>query len=77
MRTRSEPALLGRQRERAVLDGLLGTLRSGRGAALVMRGEAGVGKSALLEYVAAAAADVRVARASGVEGPPGRAPGAG
>jgi AAA ATPase domain len=69
MRTRSEPvpALLDRQQERAVLDGLLGVLRSGRGAALVVRGEAGVGKSALLEYVAGAAADMRVARAAGVE----------
>ena len=61
------PALLDRERERAALDGLLGDLRSGRGSALVVRGEAGVGKSALLEYVAGAAADMRVARAVGVE----------
>ncbi|MFI0454156.1 helix-turn-helix transcriptional regulator [Actinomadura sp. 6N118] len=69
MRTRSEgtPPLLNRQRERAALDGLLADLRSGRGRALVVRGEAGVGKSALLEYVADAAADMRVARAVGVE----------
>src|SRR5215469_3821092 len=69
MRTRAEPtsALLGRQRERAILDGLLEDLRSGRGRALVVRGEAGVGKSALLEYVAGAAADIRVARAAGAE----------
>jgi hypothetical protein len=69
MRTRSEPApsLLDRQQERAALDGLLGNLRSGRGRALVVRGEAGVGKSALLEYVTGAAADMRVARAAGVE----------
>ena len=69
MSTRLEPmpALLDRQRERAALDGLLGDLRSGRGRALVLRGEAGVGKSALLDYVAAAAADMRVARAVGVE----------
>src|SRR5262252_1205514 len=69
MRTRSEPmsALLDRQRERAVLDGLLGDLRSGRGRALVVRGEAGVGKSALLEYLAGAAADMRVAQAVGAE----------
>ena len=69
MRTRPEPkpALLDRQPERAALDGLLGDLRSGRGSALVVRGEAGVGKSALLEYVAGAAADMQVARAVGVE----------
>ena len=69
MRTRSEPvpALLDRQRERAALDGLLEGLRSGCGRALVVRGEAGVGKSALLEYVVGAAADMRVARAVGVE----------
>jgi hypothetical protein len=69
MRTRAEPtpALLDRQRERAALDDLLRNLRSGRGRALVVRGEAGVGKSALLEYVVAAASDMRVARSSGVE----------
>src|ERR1044071_9948521 len=69
MHTRSgpAPALVDRQRERQALDGLLGDLRSGRGRALVMRGEAGVGKSALLEYAAGAAADMRVARAAGVE----------
>src|SRR5215469_8452966 len=69
MDARSEPApaLVGRQRERQVLDGLMGDLRSGRGRALVVRGEAGVGKSALLEYVAGAAANMRMARAVGVE----------
>ena len=69
MHTRSEPtpALVDRQRERQALDGLMEDLRSGRGRALVVRGEAGVGKSALLEYAAGAAADMRVARAAGVE----------
>jgi predicted ATPase len=61
------PALLDRERERAALDSLLSDVWSGRGRALVVRGEAGVGKSALLEYVAGAAADMRVARAVGVE----------
>jgi DNA-binding CsgD family transcriptional regulator len=69
MRMRSEPtlSLLNRQRERAALDGLLEDLRSGRGRALVVRGEAGVGKSALMEYVVETAADMRVARAVGAE----------
>jgi len=69
MRTRSEPGpgLLDRGAQRAALDGLLGDLRSGRGRALVVRGEAGVGKSALLEYAVGAAADMRVVRAAGVE----------
>ncbi len=61
------PALLDRQRERATLDGLLGGVRSRRGGALVVRGEAGVGKSALLEYAAAAAAGMRLVRAAGAE----------
>src|SRR5579862_7456436 len=69
MRWRSEPtpAMLNRERERAALDELLEDLRSGRGRALVVRGEAGVGKSALLEYVVGAAADLPVVRAAGVE----------
>jgi AAA ATPase domain len=69
MRRRSEPmpVLLDREAERATLDTLLTDLRSGRGRALVVRGEPGVGKSALLEYVAGAAADMRVIRAAGVE----------
>jgi hypothetical protein len=69
MRGRSEPVpeLLDREAERVALDGLLEDLRSGRGRALVVRGEAGVGKSALLEYVTGAAAGMRVARAVGVE----------
>jgi len=69
MSTRLEPmpALPDRQREHAVLDGLLGDLRSGRGRALVVRGEAGVGKSALLEYATGAAADMRLAWAAGAE----------
>jgi DNA-binding CsgD family transcriptional regulator/tetratricopeptide (TPR) repeat protein len=69
MHVRSEPVpvLLGRQRERQALDSLMEDLRSGRGWALVVRGEAGVGKSALLEYGAGAAPDMRVVRAAGVE----------
>jgi hypothetical protein len=66
---RSEPvsALLNREAERAALDGLLEDLRSGRGWALLVRGEAGVGKSALLEYAVEIAPDLRLIRAVGVE----------
>ena len=60
--------LLGRQRERAVLDRLLGTARDGHGAVLVIHGDAGVGKTALVQYAIEAAADFRVARTVGVEG---------
>jgi energy-coupling factor transporter ATP-binding protein EcfA2 len=69
VRTRSEPALslVDRQRERQALDGLLQDLRSGHGRALVVWGEAGVGKSALLECAAGAAPDLRLVRAVGVE----------
>jgi DNA-binding CsgD family transcriptional regulator len=59
--------MLDRQQERTALDGLLSDLRSGRGRAVMVRGEAGVGKTALLEYTVAAAADMRVIRAAGVE----------
>src|SRR5215468_1343477 len=66
-RSESAPVLLGRQRERQALDSLMEDLRSGRGWALVVRGEAGVGKSALLEYATGAAPDMRLVRAAGVE----------
>src|ERR1700723_1595295 len=61
------PALMDRQRERAALSGFLGELRLGHGGALIVHGEAGVGKSALLEYAIGSAADMRVAQAAGVE----------
>jgi predicted ATPase len=44
--------LLGRFHECEVLDRLLEAVRRGESGALVVRGEPGVGKSALLEYVA-------------------------
>jgi pimeloyl-ACP methyl ester carboxylesterase len=43
---------LGRDRERAVLDGLVGAVRRGESRALLIGGEPGVGKTALLDYVA-------------------------
>jgi DNA-binding CsgD family transcriptional regulator len=60
------PSLYGRPRECAVLDELLEQVRRGHSAVLVMRGEAGVGKTALLEYVAGRARGCRLARVTGV-----------
>ena len=60
--------LFGRQRERAVLERLLDTARNGHGAVLVVHGDPGVGKTALLEYAVEAGRDFRVVRAAGVEG---------
>ena len=60
--------LVGRQRERDVLDRVLEAARGGHGGVLAVYGDPGVGKTALLEYAAAAAPDFGVARAVGVEG---------
>ena len=59
--------LIGREREREALDRLLDGVRGGRGGVLVAHGEAGVGKTALLEYAVEAARGFRTARTSGVE----------
>jgi predicted ATPase len=58
--------LLGRRNECEVFDRLLEGVRCGRSGVLVMRGEPGVGKTALLEYAVASTKDLRVARAVGV-----------
>ncbi len=58
--------LLNREEELAALDELLEAARAGRGGALVLRGEAGVGLSALLESAIRAAPPMRVARICGV-----------
>jgi DNA-binding CsgD family transcriptional regulator len=50
-----------------VLDAVLAAVRQGESRVLVVRGEAGVGKTALLDYVLAEASDLRVLRAVGVE----------
>src|ERR687892_2907986 len=60
--------LLGRQREREVLDRVLEAARDGHGGVLVVYGDQGVGKTALLEYAVEVAPEFRVARAVGVEG---------
>src|SRR4051794_12045297 len=59
--------LRGRAREREMLDELLEAVRGGAGRALVVRGEPGIGKTALLEYAVASAPDLRVVRAAGYE----------
>jgi DNA-binding CsgD family transcriptional regulator len=59
--------LLDRLPERAALSGLLDAARAGRSGVLVVRGEPGVGKTALLEHAIESAAGLRVARVAGVE----------
>ncbi|HEX8857465.1 MAG TPA: AAA family ATPase [Thermoleophilaceae bacterium] len=59
--------LLGRQRECETLHGVLDAVRGGESRSLLLRGEPGVGKTALLEYAIESAPDFRIARAVGVE----------
>src|SRR6201997_5855973 len=59
--------LFGRQRERDVFARLLDAARSRHGAVLVVRGDPGVGKTALLEYLGETGSDFRVVRAAGIE----------
>jgi DNA-binding CsgD family transcriptional regulator len=59
--------MLGRRAECETLDRLLADVHAGQSRVLVLRGEAGVGKTALLKYVAEDASGCRVARAAGVQ----------
>src|SRR4029453_11525262 len=59
--------LIGRESERSVLEALLQSARGERSAALVLRGEPGIGKTALLEYAADSARDMTVLRCVGIE----------
>jgi DNA-binding CsgD family transcriptional regulator len=59
--------LRGRRRERDMLDRLLADVRAGQSRVLVLGGEPGIGKTALLDYLAQRAAGCRVARVTGVE----------
>src|SRR6516162_2498846 len=61
------PGFLGRSSECALLDRLLEDVRRGQSSVLVIRGEAGVGKTALLRYAAEHASGFRVAQLAGVE----------
>jgi DNA-binding CsgD family transcriptional regulator len=65
----SDPGLVlrGRRADCDALDRLLESVRAGQSQVLVLRGEAGVGKSALLEYLVQRASGCRLARAAGVE----------
>ena len=59
--------LTGRRSERDALDRFVADVRAGQGRALVVRGEPGVGKTALLDYLAERASGCLVARAAGVQ----------
>lgn len=59
--------LYGRAAEQARVDRLLADARSGRSGVLVVRGQPGMGKSALLDHMAEQAAGVRVLRGVGIE----------
>ncbi|WP_433513178.1 helix-turn-helix transcriptional regulator [Nonomuraea sp. CA-143628] len=59
--------LTGRVRERQVVDGLLAGLADGGSGALIIRGEPGIGKTALLEHARDNAEGIRLLRANGVE----------
>src|SRR3984893_10264023 len=66
-RSRTGTGLLDRLGERAAVDRVLNQARAGSSAVLVVRGEPGIGKTALLDYAAGRAVGFRVVRAWGVE----------
>src|SRR3954462_8919403 len=67
MAVQRPPPFLGRSGERDVLDRVLETARGGQSAVLVIRGEAGIGKTALVRYAFEQADGFRVAQIAGVE----------
>src|SRR6201996_5267584 len=64
---RGPAGLIGRVGERGVIDGLIEDVRSGHSKVLVMHGDPGIGKTALLGYLADRAAGCRIVRATGVQ----------
>lgn len=61
------PGLLGRHEEQRVLRAVVAGALTGRGGALVLRGEAGIGKTTLLSDLEASSPACRVVRVTGVE----------
>ncbi|MFJ9895103.1 AAA family ATPase [Streptomyces sp. NPDC091280] len=64
---RTGPRMVGRHTEREAVEELLDQVRDGLGGVLVLTGEPGIGKTRLLEYAAARAAELRVVRLTAVE----------
>jgi DNA-binding CsgD family transcriptional regulator len=63
----ASPVLVGRGRECAAIDELLQRALVGESAALIVRGEAGIGKSVLLDYAAARAVGMQLLTTAGFE----------
>jgi DNA-binding CsgD family transcriptional regulator len=63
----AHPRLVDRESERMALDDLLSALRGGESRALVLHGDPGIGKTALMEYVRSKADGLQVVRTSGVQ----------
>jgi len=63
----SAAELTGRRSERDLLDRLIEAVRAGQSRTLVVRGEPGVGKTALLDYIVEQASGCRVVRAAGIQ----------
>ena len=67
MGVKGSPAFLGRTSERERLERLLENVREGQSGVLVIRGDAGLGKTTLLRHAVSQAAEFKVAEIGGVE----------
>src|SRR5215471_2814764 len=63
----TDPTFLGRTSEREYLDRLLANVRGGESGVVVIRGEAGLGKTALLRHAVGKAAGFEIAQIAGIE----------